>query len=366
MFTRPDVSHLATDTPVDTPTPPDVAAVLEDVERLHRINYAYTLVYRIRNDRDYQSWPSPNEVALRLGGKFPGGIQLHLPLAEHAVATVQNRPPEQQPSKQGKLRSKRRNARRSGYLGAQVRWAPTITARAQRDDAIIAARAAGQSAIKVAAEYDLTRQHIGRIATPDAVAAWREQNVTLAISPVNQDDSLFNQYKKTSLSAIVDSQCYIRPNKAWHLPDNWLLDIWTEKGAPLPAPDKVWKIIQWGDDADRCSIPNENDLARLVRWASTARFPWKHLEHEVSELYRLTDNGEDLAYLRRTAPDAAVRMVEVPGYVKNPRAYLATSIRDARAAKSRTRPKTGGMADFATNPPRSAPSGGPAVGQKAS
>ena len=334
MLPSRPAGHLAVATPVDTPTlPPDVAAVLEDVERLHRENYAYTLVYRIRNERDYQSWPSPNEVALRLGGKFPGGIQLHLPLAERAVVTVQNRPPEQQPSKQGKLRSKRRNARRSGYLGAQVRWNPTATARAQRDEAIIAARAAGQSAIKVAGQYELTRQHIGRIATPEAVAAWRQQNVTLAISPVNQDDSLFGEYGKTSLSRSVDSQCYM-PTKAWHLPDTWLLDIWTENGAPLPAPDKVWKLTQWADDANRCSVPNENDLVRLVRWASTARYPWKHLEHEVAELYRLTPNGEDLAYLRRTAPDAAVRMCEAPGYVKNPRAYLATSIRNARASVS--------------------------------
>ena len=314
-------------TPVDTPAlPPDVAAVLEDVERLHRENYAFALVYRIRDERDYQSWPSPNEVALRLGGKFPGGIQLHLPLAERAVVTVQNRPPDKQPSPRGKVRWRQRN----GRLGAHVRWAPTITARAQRDEAIIAARAAGQSAIKVAAEYKLTRQHICRIATPDAVAACRAQNVTLAISPGNQDDSFFNQYEKTSLSRTVDSQCYI-PTKAWHLPDNWLLDIWTENGAPLPAPDKVWQLIQWGDDADRCSVPNANDLVRLVRWASTAGYPWLHLEREVATLYRLTDNGEDLAYLRRSAPDAAVRMCEAPGYVRNPRAYMATSIRNARA-----------------------------------
>ena len=314
-------------TPVDTPAlPPDVAAVLEDVERLHRENYAFALVYRIRDERDYQSWPSPNEVALRLGGKFPGGIQLHLPLAEHAVVTVQNRPPDKQPSPRGKVRWRQRN----GRLGAHVRWAPTITARAQRDEAIIAARAAGQSAIKVAAEYKLTRQHICRIATPDAVAACRAQNVTLAISPGNQDDSFFNQYEKTSLSRTVDSQCYI-PTKAWHLPDNWLLDIWTENGAPLPAPDKVWQLIQWGDDADRCSVPNANDLVRLVRWASTAGYPWLHLEREVATLYSLTDNGEDLAYLRRSAPDAAVRMCEAPGYVRNPRAYMATSIRNARA-----------------------------------
>ena len=46
--------------------PPDVAAVLDDVDRLHRENYAYQLVYRIRCERDYSAWPSPNEVALRL------------------------------------------------------------------------------------------------------------------------------------------------------------------------------------------------------------------------------------------------------------------------------------------------------------
>ena len=133
-------------------------------------------------------------MALRLGGKFPGGIQLHLPLAERAVATVQNRPPEQQPSKQGKMRSKRRNARRSGHLGAQVRWNYPWRHRqgaARRNDH----RRPGQGRTVCnqgrsrPANAQLTRQHIGRIATPDAVAAYRAQNVTLAISPVNQDDS---------------------------------------------------------------------------------------------------------------------------------------------------------------------------------
>ena len=72
--------------------PPDVTTVLDDVERRHREHYSFQLVYRIREERDYRAWPSPHEVALRLSGKFPGGIQLHLPFAQHAVTTVQNRP----------------------------------------------------------------------------------------------------------------------------------------------------------------------------------------------------------------------------------------------------------------------------------
>ena len=77
--------------------PPDV---LDDIERRHRERYSFQLVYRIRAERDYRAWPSPHEVALRLSGKFPGGIQLHLPFAQHAVTTIQNRPPDKQPSRQ--------------------------------------------------------------------------------------------------------------------------------------------------------------------------------------------------------------------------------------------------------------------------
>ena len=81
-------------------------------------------------ERDYRAWPSPHEVALRLSGKFPGGIQLHLPFAQHAVTTVQNRPPDKQPSRQGKILWRQRNGRK----GAHVRWAPTSTARSERND----------------------------------------------------------------------------------------------------------------------------------------------------------------------------------------------------------------------------------------
>ena len=162
--------------------PPDVTAVLDEIERHHRERYSFQLVYRIRAERDYRAWPSPHEVALRLSGKFPGGIQLHLPFAQHAVTTIQNRPPDKQPSRQGKVHWRQRNGRK----GARVRWAPTATARSERDDAIIAARAVGQLRTTVAAQHGIDPRHVSRIATPDAVAAWREHQVTLGcvdISP---------------------------------------------------------------------------------------------------------------------------------------------------------------------------------------
>ena len=195
--------------------PPDVTAVLDDVERRHREHYSFQLVYRIREERDYRAWPSPHEVALRLSGKFPGEIQLHLPFAQHAVTTVQNRPPDKQPSKQGKVHWRQRNGRK----GARIRWAPTATARSERDDEIIAARAGGQLRTTVATEHGIDPRHVSRIATPTAVAAWREQQVTLAISPGNPDDILNLIYEESSSSRFIDSQC--------HLPSHWLLDCWS-------------------------------------------------------------------------------------------------------------------------------------------
>ena len=177
--------------------PPDVTAVLDDVERRHRERYSFQLVYRIREERDYCAWPSPHEVALRLSGKFPGGIQLHLPFAQHAVTTVQNRPPDKQPSRQGKVHWRQRNGRK----GARIRWAPTATARSERDDEIIAARAGGQLRTTVATEHGIDPRHVSRIATPTAVAAWREQQVTLAISPGNLDDVLNPIRMKNRLQA---------------------------------------------------------------------------------------------------------------------------------------------------------------------
>ena len=240
--------------------PPDVTAVLDDIERRHRERYSFQLVYRIRAERDYRAWPSPHEVALRLSGKFPGGIHLHLPFAQHAVTTVQNRPPDKQPSRQGKVHWRQRNGRK----GARVRWAPTATARSERDDAIIAARAGGQLRATVAAEHGINPRHVSRIATPNAVAAWREQQVTLAISPRNPDDVFNLIYEESSSSGFIDSQC--------HLPSHWLLDCWSAAVAGDVDNSQAVHLVNWGADAEADRI-NAVDLVRLIQWASTAGQP---------------------------------------------------------------------------------------------
>ena len=299
--------------------PTDVTAVLDDVERRHREHYSFQLVYRIRAERDYRTWPSPHEVALRLSGKFPGGIQLHLPFAQHAVTTVQNRPPDKQPSRQGKAHWRQRNGRK----GARVRWAPTATARSERDDAIIAARAGGQLRTTVATQHGIDPRHVSRIATPNAVAAWREHQVTLAISPVNPDDLLNPTYEESSSSRFVDSQC--------HLPQNWLLDSWRVTVATNLNNDQAIHLVNWGADADANKI-NPVDLVRIVQWASTADNPWQYLASNVPDLYRLGPDGETLESLLNVAPERAIRMVQ-SGYVAKPRAYLATAIRNAKAER---------------------------------
>ena len=314
---------VAPDSP-ENQFPPDVAAFLEDVDRRHRDNYAFTLVYRIRGERDYSAWPSPHEVALRLSGKFTGGIQLHLPLAERAVAIVQDRPPHKQPSPAGKIRWRQRNGRK----GARVRWASTATSRSERDDAIIAARAGGQSRAVVAAEYGLNPRHVSRIATPDAVAAWREHQVTLAISPVNPDDLLNPTYEESSFDGNVDSQC--------HLPQNWLLDSWRATVSGDVDNVQAVHLVNWGVDADADRI-NPVDLVRLVQWAPTADNPWSYVASNVAELYRLGPEGETLEHLVSVAPERAVRMVQ-SGCVGKPRAYLATAIRNARAERKANPP----------------------------
>ena len=296
--------------------PPDVTTVLDDVERRHREHYSFQLVYRIRAERDYRAWPSPQEVALRLSGKFPGGIQLHLPFAQHAVTTVQNRPPDKQPSKQGKIHWRQRNGRK----GAHVRWAPTATARSERDDEIIAARASGQLRTTVATEHGIDPRHVSRIATPTAVAAWREQQVTLAISPENPDDVFNPTYEESSSSRFIDSQC--------HLPSHWLLDCWSTTVAGALDNVQAVNLVNWGADAEANKI-NAVDLVRLIKWASTADKPWAYVASNVQDLYRFGRDGETLEYLLSAAPERAIRMVQ-SGYVAKPRAYLATAIRNAK------------------------------------
>ena len=297
--------------------PPDVLEVLDDIERRHRERYSFQLVYRIREERDYRTWPSPHEVALRLSGKFPGGIHLHLPFAQHAVTTVQNRPPDKQPSRQGKAHWRQRNGRK----GAHVRWAPTSTARSERNDAIIAARAGGQLRTTVAAQHGIDPRHVSRIATPDAVAAWREHQVTLAISPGNSDDVFNPTFEESSSSGNIDSQC--------HLPSHWLLNSWSAAVAGDVDNSQAVHLVNWGADAAADKI-NAVDLVRLVQWASTADNPWAYVTSNVPDLYRLGRDGETLEYLLSAAPERAVRMVQ-SGYVAKPRAYLATSIRNAKA-----------------------------------
>ena len=299
--------------------PPDVTEVLNDVERRHRERYSFQLVYRIREERDYRAWPSPQEVALRLSGKFPGGIQLHLPFAQHAVTTVQNRPPDKQPSRQGKILWRQRNGRK----GAHVRWAPTSTARSERNDAIIAARASGQTRANVAAEHGIDPRHVSRIATPDAVADWHEHQVTLAISPVNPDDIFNPTYEESSSSWNVDSQC--------HLPSHWLLHSWSAAVAGDVDNSQAVHLVNWGADAEADKI-NAVDLVRLVQWASTADNPWAYVASNVPDLYRLGPDGETLESLLNVAPERAIRMVQ-SGYVSKPRAYLATAIRNAKAER---------------------------------
>ena len=299
--------------------PPDVLEVLDDIERRHRERYSFQLVYRIREERDYRTWPSPHEVALRLSGKFPGGIHLHLPFAQHAVTTVQNRPPDKQPSRQGKVHWRQRNGRK----GARVRWAPTATARSERDDAIIAARAGGQLRATVAAQHGIDPRHVSRIATPDAVAAWHEHQVTLAISPGNPDDVFNPTYEESSSNRFIDSQC--------HLPQNWLLDSWSATVAANLDNVQAVHLVNWGADADADKI-NAVDLVRLVQWASTADNPWAYVASNVQDLYRLGRDGETLEYLLSAAPERAIRMVQ-SGYVAKPRAYLATAIRNAKAER---------------------------------
>ena len=297
--------------------PPDVLEVLDDIERRHRERYSFQLVYRIREERDYRTWPSPHEVALRLSGKFPGGIHLHLPFAQHAVTTVQNRPPDKQPSRQGKAHWRQRNGRK----GAHVRWAPTSTARSERNDAIIAARAGGQLRTTVAAQHGIDPRHVSRIATPDAVAAWREQQVTLAISSENPDDVFNPTFEESSLSGNIDSQC--------HLPSHWLLNSWSATVAANLDNVQAVHLVNWGADADADKI-NAVDLVRLVQWASTADNPWAYVASNVQDLYRFGRDGETLEYLLSAAPERAIRMVQ-SGYVAKPRAYLATAIRNAKA-----------------------------------
>ena len=205
-----------------------------------------------------------------------------------------------------------------------MRWAPTSTARSERNDAIIAARASGQTRANVAAEHGIDPRHVSRIATPDAVAAWREHQVTLAISLVNPDDLLNPTYEESSSSRFVDSQC--------HLPQNWLLDSWSAAVAGDVDNSQAVHLANWGADAEADKI-NAVDLVRLVQWASTADNPWAYVASNVQDLYRFGRDGETLEYLLSAAPERAIRMVQ-SGYVAKPRAYLATAIRNAKAERN--------------------------------
>ena len=202
-----------------------------------------------------------------------------------------------------------------------MRWAPNSTARSERNDRIIAARASGQTRANVAAEHGIDPRHVSRIATPDAVADWREQQVTLAISPGNPDDVFNPTFEKSSSSRFIDSQC--------HLPQNWLLDSWSATVAGDVNNSQAVHLVNWGADAEADRI-NAVDLVRIVQWASTADNPWAYVASNVQDLYRFGRDGETLERLLSAAPERAIRMVQ-SGYVAKPRAYLATAIRNAKA-----------------------------------
>ena len=321
------VGHLAVDTPFQIPLFATLPRTWrKDLERQARVFVDHD--WRVRFNKEGK--PQPDDIMGRLRGwawnQWGDAAPDYATILQVATAAVD----KATPTEEGwdRYLAERRVKANRGRHTQQLR-------RIGREDQIIAARAAGVPIKQVAADLGVSESLVKTRATP-AVIAQHRQKVQSAITPPHTDDLEVSPDLKESSESYGN-------NGRLYLPDSWLLDEWRKSGAPIPSRDRVWKLIRWGDDADQGSVgadldaklPNPSDLARLIRWASTARHPWRHLDAEVAKLYALGINGEDNAHFRRSAPDAAVRMVEAPGYVKNPRAYLATSIRNARAAVSR-------------------------------
>ena len=273
---------------------------------------AYKLAYRACRERLYERLPTVDELLVRVLGyarKVHGyaDYQQVRDACSQALARIQQRAPL---TWDGFIAWCSRRGRRSG----QVRRERT----SERDAEICRDRAAGVSAIDLAAKHGLSRMQIYRITKRDA-------GVTRTVSLSNRDDiknsdSIFESSRKP----LKDSSGYIHPDDT-----SWIADVWKSSVGNEPEGWQLHQLRAWAgtDGSDGgCDIV---DLVRFIEYAGrpeTRVPPFRYVEWCVND--RRGKGPEYRQELEAAAGETGRRYADY-AHVRDRRAYLAVCARTA-------------------------------------
>ena len=160
---------------------------------------------------------------------------------------------------------------------------------------------------------------VKRVATPLAVDAWRSHQVSEPFSPPLPND-LSNDFTllKSSVSELEKGSDTEAHDIAW------IVDTWAAKTGEPPSRRQALQLAAWTDAGlDDGSIV---DLVRMIRYAGAKRDPWAYVSASMA---RLGGEPECWHCLQQRA---SATQVQYSQYARDPRAYLATCIRNERAS----------------------------------
>ena len=209
------------------------------------------------------------------------------------------------PTEEGRDQNRREKGDR-GHLTQHLRSVA-------RADQIIAERAAGKSVKEVAAQLGVCTSLVTTRATPAAVAEYRQQIQTAVTPPLQDDSEIKPEFKESSEEYGFNSRLY--------LPEAWIIDTWTANVGAVPTKRQELQLLNWtGAGADDL-IP---DLVRMIVYARGKADPWAYVTASMA-----SQGGEPECWpcLKHQATDKQRLYAD---YADNARAYLATSLRNAR------------------------------------
>ena len=213
--------------------------------------------------------------------------------------------------------------------------------RKDRNEGILDARAAARPVKEVAAQYSVSTATVTRVATPLAVAAWRKhqavEEISQPFSPPLPDDS------QNEVNFLESSEHRIE--KGSDISDHsWIVDTWIAAVGRAPTLRQQLQLGAW------CSAGEDDltlvDLVRMIGYARGKRDPWAYVSAGMA---RLAGEPEWWQSLQRRASN---KQRQYASRADNPRAYLATCLRNAGDETPGGRCATRSMRLYRRGPPR--------------
>ena len=182
-----------------------------------------------------------------------------------------------------------------------------------RNEGILQARAAVQPVKAVAAQFEVSEATVKRVATPLAVAAWRQHQVSEPISPPLPDDSKIEpDLFESSLSEIEKGS-----------DTDTIVDCWVKNVGTFPTRRQQMQLITWYEAGqDNLTLV---DLVRLIGYARGKRDPWAYVSAGMARL------GGEPEWWRSLQRRASNKQRQYAQCALNPRAYLSVCIRNDNA-----------------------------------